>query len=129
MKNLNTGTLDARKFFYENAGFSYDPKKETPEDGRRRHACELADAEQRARNLGYSFAWEPDVIDSSDFSDEKPAWGLWMCVIYRPDGKVCGSLSGIDFGRDGSPHGDPYRRVVEAELALEESPNFEEMEA
>lgn len=124
MKKLNSSTLDARSFFYENAGFSYDPKKESEEAGRKRCARALADAEQGARNLGYSFDWEPDEIDSSDFSDERPAWGLFVCVMYRPDGTVCGSLSGVDFGRDGSPHADPYRRVVEAELALEESPNF-----
>lgn len=34
--------------------------------------------------------------------------------------RVCQSLHGIDFGRDGSPAQDSYGRVVEAELADEE---------
>jgi hypothetical protein len=36
------------------------------------------------------------------------------------DGKIVQSLCFIDFGRDGSPWGDSYKRVVEAELALEQ---------
>jgi hypothetical protein len=35
-------------------------------------------------------------------------------------GKVVQSLGGVDFGRDGDPWGQPYARVVEAELALEQ---------
>lgn len=108
------------QFFYENAGFSYDPKTESPEEGRRRCAVEMSYEEQRARNLGYSFSWEPDDLDSSEFSDDQPAWKLWVCTMYGPSGAVCNSLSGVDFGRDGIPYGNPYRRVVEAELAVEE---------
>ena len=40
-------------FFYENAGYSYDPKTETPEQGRIRCARDLADAEMVGQRLGY----------------------------------------------------------------------------
>ena len=63
-----TQTLTAdQQFFFDCACHSYDPRTETPEQGRTRCALDLAAAEA--------------------------------------------------FGRDGSPWGDPYRRVVEAELA------------
>jgi hypothetical protein len=42
---------------------------------------------------------------------EHPAW---IATLYDPQGTLAASLGGID-----APEGDPYRRVVEAELALE----------
>jgi hypothetical protein len=108
------------QFFYEHAGYSYDPKKETPKQGRQRGAKALARAEAKASRLGYSFEWEIDQIsDSSDFSNERPAYELYFCRMRDQKGQTLDTLGGIDFGRDGSPWGDPYRRVVEAELALE----------
>jgi hypothetical protein len=110
-------------FFYDHAGYSYHPATETPEQGRIYCATQYAKAEAWARDAGLSFAWFQDPeIDSSDFSDEEPAWPLWECLVYNEDGEVIGALGGVDFGRDGSPRGDHYRRVVEAELALEAMP-------
>lgn len=109
------------QFFHEHAGYSYDPKTETKQQGRARCAKALADAERRGREQGLSFAWsvDPDT-DSSEFSDEKPAWALWQCVCRDQPGTVRASLHAIDFGRDGFPcASEPYARVVEAELALE----------
>jgi hypothetical protein len=106
----------AESFFYANAGYSYGPG-ETPEEGRAKGAKKLARAERKANALGWKVTWSVDPnIDSSEFSDEKP-WSLWECVMRSSDGDG-ESLSGIDFGRDGGPYGDPYARVVEAELAL-----------
>ncbi len=107
-------------FFYEWAGYSWDPKTETQEQGRARGASELADAERIAREAGASFAWsiDPD-IDSRSFSTRRPVWQLWQLIVHAPDGEVLTALGGVDFGRDGEPWGDPHRRVCEAECALE----------
>lgn len=108
------------QFFYDNAGYSYDPKTETPEQGKVRCAKAMAEAETWATEEGYYYRWEIDLFsDSSDWSDEEPPWSVWACAMYSPDAQVVASLSGIDFGRDKEPWGDSYRRVVEAELALE----------
>lgn len=107
-------------FFKRHAGFSYDPKKETAAHGRERCARALVRAEERGHAASLSFDWQTDPFtDSSDFNDEQPAWTLWECICRNEAGKVVASLHGIDFGRDGQPWGDSYRRVVEAELAQE----------
>lgn len=48
------------KFFYNHAGFSYDPKTETPEQGRARCAKLLAKAEEFAIEESIRFEWMPD---------------------------------------------------------------------
>lgn len=107
-------------FFYEWAGTSYVPGVETMEQGKRRGASALADAERIAREAGCSFEWtiDPDA-DSSCWSDDPEPWDQWQLIVRGPDGEVLTSLGGVDFGRDGEPWGDPYRRVCEAECALE----------
>lgn len=105
-------------FFYENAGFSYTPGKESREEGRLRCAARLAEAEAWAAARNYSFAWSIDELDSSEFSDVSPPWVLWVCEMLNGAGVCLEALCGIDFGR-GDPV-DPYKRVVEAELALEQ---------
>jgi hypothetical protein len=109
-------------FFYRHAGYSY-PAGTTPAAQRAHRlncARRLASAEGRAREEGLSFDWDVDPDqDSSEWSDERPAWPQWRCIVYNADGVSVASLWGIDFGRDGTPWGDPYRRVVEAELAAE----------
>lgn len=107
-------------FFYVRAGSSHNPAKETEQEGRARGAKQLAADELAARDGGFSFHWSVDPdIDSSEFSEEEPAWQLWQCAMYNAEGRIVNSLHGIDFGRDGSPWGGTYRRVVEAELAGE----------
>lgn len=116
--------LSPVEFFYEHAGYGYDPKKETEEQGKRRNAESLAAAERRASDEGLSFEWSVDPhIDSSDFEDSGESWQLWDCLCRSESGEVLASLGGIDFGRDGEPWNDPYRRVVEAELAQEGLPD------
>jgi hypothetical protein len=116
---MNT-TATARAFFYEHAGYSYNPKTETRAEGRRRCAAALAQAEAQGSDAGLSFQWQIDeAVDSSDFSNERPPWQLWACCCRDAEGAIKANLCGIDFGRDGQPWGEPYRRVVEAELASE----------
>ena len=108
------------QFFHEHAGYSYRPDTETKAQGRARCARAMARAEREARDAGLSFEWGVDPYsDSSDWCDDDPPWALWTCTARDATGRVVASLCAIDFGRDGEPWGDPYRRVVEAELALE----------
>ncbi len=110
---------DSVRFFYNQAGYSYNLKTETCEQGRMRGAKALAKAEAHAKDAGYVFEWGYDDVDSSEWSDETPPYAQWICIMRDADGNVLASLGGIDFGRDGEPWGDPYKRVVEAELATE----------
>lgn len=106
-------------FFYANAGFSYDPKTETADQGKTRCAKRLSVAEAAARDNGVSFEWriDPEGADSAgEYSSSGP---FWYCVAYDSEGTVIGSLGGVDFGKDGKPWGNNYRRVVEAELSYE----------
>lgn len=97
-------------FFFENAGWSFDPQKETREEGRTRCALNLAAAEALARASGLSFRW----VDDPDVKPNK-----YGCIVFDSRGNAGPSLWGIGFRRGKSPWGgDPYRRVVEAELAV-----------
>lgn len=126
-------SFSAAAYFARHAGFSFDPLTETREAGRLRCARALASAETRARELGYSFRWEidPDVTSEDwcsprqDGGKYRDPWETWVCEILGPDGELVGCLGGVDFGRNGSPWGQAYRRVVEAELALEHVPEGE----
>lgn len=122
----------AISFFYENAGYSYDPKIETAESGRRKCAEQLAHAEREASRLGYWFIWDIDSdIMSSDWIDadedggaNRDPWITWQCAIVEHvpgsgQPRTIGSLGGVDFGRDGSPETSDYSRVIQAELAHE----------
>ena len=107
-------------FFYEHAGYSYTPP-EPPEVGRERCAKTLAAAERFASENGYSYQWEIDQFPTAPIGATRSRHGkVWSCVMRNADGEVCQSLGAINFGRDGEPWGNSYRRVVEAELALEE---------
>lgn len=108
----------SEQFFFDNGGYAYAPG-EIPEQRKLRCAQSLAKAELDGREAGLSFQWREDERDSSDWSDEKPAWKLYVCCCFGPDGKALASLHGIDFGRDGTPESSSYRRIVEAELAME----------
>lgn len=114
-------------FFWTHAGYSHNPATETPEQGRKRGAQALADAALLASLAGVSFGWQVDPDTTSadwiegrkDGSRYRDPWATWGCVLRGPDGVTLASLWGIDFGRGGEPWGEPYRRVVEAELAYE----------
>ena len=118
---MTTAQTDAQ-FFYDKSGYSYDPAKETKEQGRKRGARRLANAEAWASQTGVSFEWEQDDITNEEFSNSRPFYYLWRVLARDASGKVVSSLCGVDFGRDQEPWGQPYKRVVEAELALEAMP-------
>jgi len=115
MQNLNAD----QKFFYAHAGYSYNPQAETEEQGRARCAVQLAQAEEKARQGGYAFEWQidPDVT-AADWSTDMDH-ETWLCTMYNEAGEHVSNLGGIDFGPDGSPYGDTYKRVIEAEIASE----------
>jgi hypothetical protein len=115
----------AEKFFYDHAGFSYDPKTETKEQGRRRVAKKLAAAEAKAEEKEWSVEWEheqdPDIswMDEEQLADyENGRIEMLSATLYDAEGRVIGSLGGnaLD-GRSSSRN--PQARVIEAELALE----------
>jgi hypothetical protein len=108
-------------FFFDCAGYSHDPRKESPLAGRVRVALDSVLIEARGREAGLRFEWVMDpYMDSSEFSDERPAWPVWSCTCFAyEDNTVLASLGCIDFGRGKQPWGEPYRRIVECDLAYE----------
>jgi hypothetical protein len=96
---------DAMVFFYDHASYSYDPLKQTEDEGRMETANRLALAEAFAKEAGLDFTWEP-----CEPEDGEPRW---YCACVQLPGV---SLFGIDVNDDTDPD---YARVVEAELASE----------
>jgi hypothetical protein len=100
--------LSAFRFFRENAGYCVGQAA--------LGAWSLTKAEQYARRNDWEFSWEEDFEpDLSWMDDEESAQyhEVYGCVCRDVDGNVLADLWGI-VDPDSS-----YRRVVEAELALE----------
>lgn len=112
----------AVRFFYKHAGWSYDQKVETSEQGRLRCAREMAKAEEHAFDHDWSYVWGPDECiggdcGETDSCDHACCQGspheVEFCILEGSEGQTLESLSSIcEPSRE-------YRRVVEAELALE----------
>lgn len=111
---------EALQFHYEHGGYCYDPATERPEDGRARCALAAAGAEAWAKEQGLEFRWEDDwQVGShrdafgrgSAYEDAEPETceqcGAWL-------GDECLAAIGCVDDAD-----DNYRRVIEAELAME----------
>ena len=119
---MKTAKQQAYLFFLKNGASSYNPTIETKRQGYARMARLLAKAERDARALGYTFEWTDDIdgcigcdCDSPecDCSTGEPHECL-VCLMRDSNGKVVQSLGSVcEPSRE-------YRRVVEAELALEE---------
>lgn len=117
--------MRAFDFFFEHAGWSYDPQTESEFAGRVRCALELEHAEACGADHGFEFDWEPDNdTRAEDFDaevfpprDDEESWRFWGCIL-RYQGKERDSLWGISFASN-APSDEPYARVVEAELASE----------
>lgn len=116
----NQTTID---FFYEHAGWSQG-QGETEHEARTRCARELAHAEEWAKEVGVIFLWEEDpdadrswMGENGHVDDGREFFG---CVAELGDRNT--SLWGIDFDNDDLWRA-PYRRVVEAELAMELMPD------
>lgn len=108
---------EALQFHYEHGGYCYDPATERPEDGRARCALAAAGAEAWAREQGIEFRWEDDwnIGDHAaefDCCEDGGPDTCEMCAAYLGD-TLLACLGCID---DAS---DEYRRVVEADLAIE----------
>ncbi len=115
-----TNLSPAIDFFLERAGFSFDPATETAEEGKLRAANALAAAEAWAADPAneVSIDWERDYeADLDDNCDCGEDHGPNYVGIVYVAGEVKASLGAVTFGEDGL--NDPYRRVVEAELASE----------
>jgi hypothetical protein len=110
---MNTTTItDAVSFFMEYGGYSYDPKTQAKEQGQRESAEALAKAEAWAAANGVSFTWS----DDDPMPDEPASSTCEICIASRR-GEIIGSLGAITDATD------EYRRVVQAELALEAMPS------
>lgn len=116
---MTASTIDrqAWRFFLHNAGYCVPP-------GRAACAKALAQAERWAEEAGFVVEWELDHVTNREFTDEGPEYFLWQATAYLPcetcgQRRVVASLGGVDFGAGRDPWMDDYRRVVEAELALE----------
>lgn len=120
-------------FFLEHAGWSYAPGVETKQQGRARGAKLLAAAEKWAHSQELVAVWVfdedcgPDQFDMEEDKAFVLEHGAVGCMLYRPcpehgtDCKhaiVLESLWGITESLNNRER-DNYRRVVEAELALE----------
>ncbi len=101
----------AFQFFLKYAPYSTPP-------GRAACALELARAERRAWNEGITFEWDwdwdfdPANLPAEDL-DPARQHEIFCCRAVSPSGETLAALCGVV---------DPtseYRRVVEAELALE----------
>ena len=118
-----TPTLrEAIRFFAEHAGYFTPP-------GRMACAKKLALAEERAKDLGLHFAWEEeqdewdgdcplastDLLEWCACYDRAPSDDRWRNISGAPKARCLASLCMIAT----TGYRDPYRRVVEAELASE----------
>lgn len=116
---------DAVSFFYFNAGSSYMPGRESQVVGQLLGADEMARAEQWARHEGAAFEWiddnEPADVWNEDTAtyDRLPAM---VCLMRMRSScghmHVVASLGAIVESADWREQMN-YRRVIQAELALE----------
>lgn len=110
------------QFFYNNAGYSINTSAgETPEQGKIRGAVRLAAAETWAAQQGYTFSFQSDPegcigcdCGSNDCACENGTCNPEVCTMFDADDRYVQSLGSIC---GATPE---YRRVIRAELALEE---------
>jgi hypothetical protein len=103
-------------FFKKHGGYSTRPG-ETKKKAIQNSAERLARAEQYGTDMGWTVTWDYDQEEYQlEDAEEAPPSEVLVAVLRNSDGSVIGSLGGI-----GDPD-DNYKRVVEAELALEAMP-------
>ena len=117
----------AEQFFYDNAGYSFDPATETATSGRTRVALALADAEKALNGGPLTVTWQEDPEpDESGTDDGQP----YIAVLHGPDercndlpdddGPELTSCGGVTFGPGRDPWSNPVlARVVAANLVSE----------
>jgi hypothetical protein len=109
---MDTTLLNSYRFFREHAGYIVGHSAES--------ALSLARAELLAASRGMRFEWSAEDWPETTATDEQIARidageTVYLYCLARLDGEIVGSLGGIEVYNSG----DPYCRVVEAELALE----------
>lgn len=117
------------QFFYDNAGYTRNPKTQTEQQARAHSARLLARAETWARDEGYRYNWEIEsesaesvygtACPNADCNDPHcmsthydPTADFYVCIIEDKDGNAVDSLGMIE-----APTRE-YRRVIEADLAI-----------
>lgn len=112
---------DSEQFFYDHAGCSFDPSRETASSGLTRNAILLASAEEHAKREGWDVEWdidpEADIIPTANYFVSGAE--QWTATLRNLDGEPLANLCGIDLGHNAVPETDPYARVIAAELATE----------
>ena len=114
----SVGAIEKRAvtFFKKHGGYSTRPG-ETKKKAIQNSAERLARAEQYGTDMGWTVTWDYDQEEYQlGDAEETPPSEVLVAVLRDSDGNVIGSLGGI-----GDPD-DNYKRVVEAELALEAMP-------
>lgn len=108
---------DRIAFHFMHGGWSWDPEKETQDEGRRRCAVRAAWAEKIAEEIGLTYKWENDFSvgdHAAEYGEVDTDGGpetCQSCTMYDRRGHIVGSVGCVD---DATPQ---YRRVVEADLA------------
>jgi hypothetical protein len=110
---------DAEQFFYDHAVFFWNPDDgEDAESGRIRRAVALARAESLAASRETVVSWEPDC-PGGDLcvcnGEHNPAY---TAILRDAEGTYLGKFPSVTFD-SGKPDGEPYARVLAAELADE----------
>jgi|SRR5882672_7371092 len=110
---LPTQPLDkAQRFFFDNAGYSWNPRKETPAQGRTRGAMALRAAEQAYSDAeayaSVEFCVWPDEIATYEDGEQR-----YMMAIRDGDGHTMNSCGAMD------SEDSTQRRIMHAELALD----------
>jgi hypothetical protein len=121
-KRVTVTLTDTERFFYDHAGFSYNPETETADAGHARCAIAFAAAEKRLQRLvddgTHSLTWEEDPeYDPAGYDPPEPEGTRGFGAILRRGTEVLGSLWAVTFATNDPS--DPYARVVAAELADE----------
>ncbi len=135
-KTTDPKRANAWEFFYHSAGYSYDPRTESPVVGRMLCALNLASAEQWADDVGATFDWSDDP-DPAEYQDNAGKWRTapaMICTMYLPceecphdvvewcrhslESHIAACLCSIIESDDPGERA-AYRRVVSAELAAE----------
>jgi len=108
----------AERFFYDHAGTGYNPATEIPFIGRVSTARKLARAETERKNAGAWVDWETDDLPFNDDVHGPDEYG-YIAVLRQYDPELGRSVILSAQGSIDAESGDPYRRVVEAELFSE----------
>lgn len=115
---------DRERFFFEHAGYGYNPAHETAEEGRERCARELAAAEREMIRRGWSIRVEddPDVMEDDAGTVEEVAAGNWLNLVVDlldEDGDLLQCLGGVTVLTE-EGYNAPYVTVCGVEMADEQ---------